>query len=101
MSCRPSSGGASGGDPGGEGAVGSGSSGGGRRAGSAAWAGPEPEGRPAYKPYGEPDEKAQADPESSIMMPSNEGFQRYNAQVAVDAEHQLVVATSDGEREAG
>ena len=34
------------------------------------------------------------DPESSIMKTSNEGFQQcYNAQVTVDAEHQLVVAT--------
>ena len=52
----------------------------------------------AYKrAYGEPDEKAQSnftDPESSIMKTSNEGFQQcYNAQVTVDAEHQLVVAT--------
>ena len=54
-------------------------------------------GRPYKRAYGEPDEKAQSnftDPESSIMMTSNEGFQQcYNAQVAVDAEHQLVVAT--------
>ena len=57
-----------------------------------------PKGGPPYKrAYGEPDEKAQSnftDPESSIMKTSNEGFQQcYNAQVAVDAEHQLVVAT--------
>ena len=33
-------------------------------------------------------------PESSIMKTSSEGFQQcYNAQAAVDAEHQLVVAT--------
>ena len=54
-------------------------------------------GRPYKRAYGEPDEKAQSnftDPESSIMMTSNEGFQQcYNAQVAVDGEHQLVVAT--------
>ena len=57
-----------------------------------------PQGGPPYKrAYGEPDEKAQSnftDPESSIMKTSSEGFQQcYNAQVAVDAEHQLVVAT--------
>ena len=57
-----------------------------------------PKGGPPYKrAYGEPDEKAQSnftDPESSIMKTSNEGFQQcYNAQVAVDAEQQLVVAT--------
>ena len=57
-----------------------------------------PKGGPPYKrAYGEPDEKAQSnftDPESSIMKTSNEGFQQcYNAQVTVDAEHQLVVAT--------
>ena len=54
-------------------------------------------GRPYKRAYGEPDEKAQSnftDPESSIMKTSNEGFQQcYNAQVTVDAEHQLVVAT--------
>ena len=54
-------------------------------------------GRPYKRAYGEPDEKAQSnftDPESGIMKTSNEGFQQcYNAQVAVDAEHQLVVAT--------
>ncbi len=57
-----------------------------------------PKGGPPYKrAYGEPDDKAQSnftDPESSIMKTSNEGFQQcYNAQVAVDAEQQLVVAT--------
>ena len=54
-------------------------------------------GRPYKRAYGEPDEKAQSnftDPESSIMKTSNEGFQQcYNAQVAVDGGHQLVVAT--------
>ena len=54
-------------------------------------------GRPYKRAYGEPDEKAQSnftDPESSIMKTSSEGFQQcYNAQAAVDAEHQLVVAT--------
>lgn len=54
-------------------------------------------GRPYKRAYGEPDEQAQSnftDPESGIMKTSNEGFQQcYNAQAAVDAEHQLVVAT--------
>ena len=57
-----------------------------------------PKGGPPYKrAYGEPDEKAQSnftDPESGIMKTSSEGFQQcYNAQVAVEGEHQLVVAT--------
>ncbi len=54
-------------------------------------------GRPYKRAYGEPDEKAQSnftDPDSRIMKTSNEGFQQcYNAQVAVDGDHQLVVAT--------
>ena len=54
-------------------------------------------GQPYKRGYGEPDEKAQSnftDPESGIMKTSNDGFQQcYNAQVAVDGEHQLVVAT--------
>ena len=54
-------------------------------------------GRPYERPYGEPEEKAQSnftDPESGVMKTSNDGFQQcYNAQAAVDAEHQLVVAT--------
>ena len=54
-------------------------------------------GRPYKRGYGEPDEKAQSnftDPDSRIMKTSNEGFQQcYNAQVAVDGDHQLVVAT--------
>ena len=54
-------------------------------------------GRPYKRGYGEPDEKAQSnftDPESGIMKTSSEGFQQcYNAQVAVEGEHQLVVAT--------
>ncbi len=54
-------------------------------------------GRPYKRGYGEPDEKAQSnftDPDSGIMKTSNEGFQQcYNAQVAVDGDHQLVVAT--------
>ena len=57
-----------------------------------------PKGGPPYKrAYGEPDEKAQSnftDPGSGIMKTSSEGFQQsYNVQVAVDGEHQLVVAT--------
>ena len=54
-------------------------------------------GRPYKQAYGEPDEKAQSnftDPESGIMKTSSEGFQQcFNAQVAVEGEHQLVVAT--------
>ena len=53
-------------------------------------------GRPYKRAYGEPDERAQSnftDPESGIMKTGNEGFQQcYNAQAAVDAEHQLLVA---------
>ena len=57
-----------------------------------------PKGGPPYtRAYGEPDEKAQSnftDPESGIMKTSSEGFQQCdNAQVAVDGERQLVVAT--------
>ena len=54
-------------------------------------------GQPYKRSYGEPDAQAQSnftDPESGIMKTSNDGFQQcYNAQVAVDGEHQLVVAT--------
>ena len=54
-------------------------------------------GQPYKRAYGEPEEKAQSnftDPESGIMKTSSEGFQQcYNAQVAVDGDHQLVVAT--------
>ena len=54
-------------------------------------------GPPYTRAYGEPDEKVQSnvtDPESGIMKTSSEGFQQcYNAQVAVDGAHQLVVAT--------
>ena len=54
-------------------------------------------GRPYQRDYGVPDETAQdnfTDPQSRIMKTSAEGFQQcYNAQVAVDAEHQLIVAT--------
>ena len=68
-----------------------------RGGGSRARTGNPKGGRPYKRGYGEPDEKAQSnftDPESSIMKTSSEGFQQcYNAQVAVDAEQQLVVAT--------
>ncbi len=54
-------------------------------------------GKPYKRGYGEPEAKAQSnftDPESQIMKTSTEGFQQcYNAQVAVDGERQLVVAT--------
>ena len=57
-------------------------------------------GRPYKRAYGEPAEQAQSnftDPDSAIMKTSAEGFQQcYNAQVAVDGEHQLVVATELG-----
>ena len=55
-------------------------------------------GRPYKRAYGEVEEKAQSnftDPESRIMKTSTEGFQQcYNAQVAVDGEHQIIVATT-------
>ena len=54
-------------------------------------------GRPYKRGYGEPEESAQSnftDPESGIMKTSTEGFQQcYNTQMAVDDEHQLIVAT--------
>ena len=54
-------------------------------------------GRPYKRDYGEVEEKAQSnftDPESRIMKTSTEGFQQcYNAQVAVDGEQQIIVAT--------
>ena len=54
-------------------------------------------GRPYKRAYGEVEEKAQSnftDPESRIMKTSTEGFQQcYNAQVAVDGEQQIIVAT--------
>ena len=55
-------------------------------------------GRPYKREYGVPEETAQdnfTDPESRIMKTSAEGFQQcYNAQVAVEGEHQLIVATA-------
>ena len=57
-------------------------------------------GRPCKRAYGEPEPKAQSnftDPESPIMKTSSEGFQQcYNAQMAVDGEHQIIVATRVG-----
>ena len=57
-------------------------------------------GRPYQRAYGEPEPKAQSnftDPESQIMKTSSEGFQQcYNAQMAVDGEHQIIVATQVG-----
>ena len=57
-------------------------------------------GRPYKRAYGEPEAKAQSnftDPESQIMKTSSEGFQQcYNAQMAVDGEHQIIVATEVG-----
>ena len=54
-------------------------------------------GQPYKRAYGEPEDKAQSnftDPDSAIMKTGAEGFQQcYNAQVAVDGEHQLIVAT--------
>ena len=53
-------------------------------------------GRPYKRAYGEPEAKAQSnftDPQSRIMKTSTEGFQQcYNAQLAVDGAHQLIVA---------
>ena len=51
--------------------------------------------------YGEPAPKAQSnftDPESQIMKTSSEGFQQcYNAQMAVDGEHQIIVLSDQGQ----
>ena len=61
---------------------------------------PKGGGQPYKRAYGEPDPKAQSnftDPESRIMKTSTEGFQQcYNAQLAVDGEHQIIVATDVG-----
>ena len=54
-----------------------------------------PGGRPPAPPSGEPDPKAQrnfTDPESRIMKTRNGFEQAYNAQAAVDAEAQVIVA---------
>ena len=62
-------------------------------------------GRPYKRAYGEPEPKAQSnftDPESQIMKTSSEGFQQcYNAQMAVDGEHQIIVATQVGPQASG
>ena len=54
-------------------------------------------GRPYERAYGESDGKAQGnltDPDGAIMGTSPEWFQQcYSAQVAVDGEHRLIVAT--------
>ena len=52
-------------------------------------------GQPYKRAYGEPEDKSNfTDPDSAIMKTGAEGFQQcYNAQVAVDGEHRLVVAT--------
>ena len=52
-------------------------------------------GQPYKRAYGEPEDKSNfTDPDSAIMKTGAEGFQQcYNAQVAVDGEHQLIVAT--------
>ena len=54
-------------------------------------------GRPCKYTYGEPKDRVQSnfmDPESAIMKTSNDGFQQcYNAQLAVDGENQIIVAT--------
>ena len=54
-------------------------------------------GRPCKCAYGEPQDRVQSnfmDPESAIMKTSNDGFQQcYNAQLAVDGENQIIVAT--------
>ena len=59
-------------------------------------------GSPYKRPYGEPEAKAQenfTDPESRIMKTSTEGFQQCcNAQAAVDADHQMIVATEVGQQ---
>ena len=54
-------------------------------------------GRPCKRAYGEPKDQAQSnftDPESAIIKTSNDGFQQcYNAQLAVEGENQIIVAT--------
>ena len=87
-----------GGDSGGEGAFGGGATRSRRCARAFTGQDRNPKGGRPYKcAYGEPQDKAQSnftDPDSAIMKTSAEGFQQcYNAQVAVDGEHQLIVAT--------
>ena len=58
---------------------------------------PAKRGRPKKPASGVPDDKAQrnfTDPESRIMKSADKSFiQGYNAQAAVDSEHQVIVAT--------
>ena len=55
-------------------------------------------GKPFKRPMGEPHSSTQdnfTDPESRIMKTSTEGFQQcYNAQVVVDSETRIIVATT-------
>ena len=55
-------------------------------------------GRPYKRAFGEPEAKSQSnftDPESAIMTTSGEGYQQcYNAQVVVDGQNQMIVATA-------
>lgn len=54
-------------------------------------------GRPYARDFGVPEERAQdnfTDPESRIMKTSQGFEQCYNPQIAVDAEHQIIVATT-------
>ena len=57
-------------------------------------------GRPCKRACGEPEPKAQSnftDPQSQIMKTGSEGFQQCcNAQMAVDGEHRIIVATQVG-----
>ena len=59
-----------------------------------------PDGKPhnVKRAFGTPKDKTQdnfTDPESRIMLTSNEGFQQgYNAQIAVDDQAQLIVGTA-------
>lgn len=59
---------------------------------------PRKRGRPRKKPVGVPEDKAQknfTDPESRIMKSADKSFiQGYNAQAAVDSDHQVVVAAT-------
>ena len=53
-------------------------------------------GRPFKRPFGQPNDKAQdnfTDPDSRIMKMGTAFEQGYNAQAAVDSDHQLIVAT--------
>ena len=58
-------------------------------------------GKPFKRRFGEPEEKAQenfTDPDSRIMNTKKDGFQQcYNAQIAVDAKEQVIVAAQVGQ----